>query len=1373
MKRIILSILLLGITLNGFSYRFVNDINGGDVHDGGDERAAGCAAPTDKIFLQYNNVKALIETGGLLWQDRANGAADYTVPKGQDVSVIYAGALWMGGEDINGQLKLAAQKFGTGRDFWTGPLSTFGGSSGNYDPSQQQSSDLNVVRGYGDAEIIPEECAKWDNFYTVTKIEIAQFISWWNCEHPEISGYTASDCEGVMPLNDEVLQRIIDWPAHGDESLGQDYYLAPFRDNPLSVGGIGFYDPINDGDYPWYDFNDEVDCKNDRRVTLFGDETNWWVFNDKGNIHTETGGDPIGMEVRAQAFTFATNDAINDMTFYNYELINRGTQTLYNTYFAQYVDADIGGSSDDYVGCDVSRGLGFAFNGTAIDNGTGGNTWGLNPPAVGVDFFEGPYQDADGIDNPLTSDVQEAIAQKGVPYEGLGLGYGDAVIDNERMGMRRFTYYSGAGGVPPQSDPNTAAQYYGFMEGFWGTSGSRTTYGGTGLGGSVEADYMFPGDSDPLHWGTQGVVVPEWSEITEGNPVADRRFVQVAGPFTLKPGAVNNLTVGVIYGRSFDGDLEASVRAMKRADTKAQALFDACFEIVEPPYAPVLTIQEMENELILFLDAPDNLETFAAQDEVDIPIGEDTDGDGINDVIFDQFYRFQGYQIYQMIDEEASVSDITDITKARLVGQCDLEDGISKLVNYVYNEDDDITIPSIMVVGNDEGLKHSFHITEDKFATGDRNLVNHKKYYFIAVSYAYNSFKEYDPTDPSLLNGQQKPYLVSRQSISGGISSVLGIPHNPAPEADGTTFGTYYGWSPKVTQIDGIGNGGRFMKLDSASTATIVNDYTMANPVYENGFGPINIKVIDPLNVQEGDYLVAFQDDAATFTEGIKEDESWYITRTFEGVTDSVYADYAVGIANEQLIPEWGISVEIKQIYYTNTNGGTGTYETSPIDATIEYSDSSLMWLSQVTDNDLTYPTNWIRSGNTDYVEADDGCLAELWIQNPCYYDDRYDSEQLFEGLLNGGIAPFRMVGFQVYGMPIGSPNTTYTPEPSSAGTFKVATAQTAAKIIDLHDVDIVLTDDNTKWTRCPVFEINDNENQTIGNADVMELRGSYSVNKDGSELDGVEKGMGWFPGYAIDINTGERLNMAFAENSWLAGENGNDMTWNPTSRLVDNVGNPLFGGMHYVYVFAANNDMPIYDEGNFIYGKLNNNPNSSDYKDVFENCQWIWEPMLLANHTVLESDVKISVRVNKPYADNGSASGDNNGRPMYTFNISASDRVSVANNAELTSALDIINIVPNPYYAYNTYETDKLDTRVKVTNLPERCTITIFNIQGALVRQYSKDDPLTSLDWDLKNHKGIPIAGGVYIIHIDVPGTGEKILKWYGTLRAPDLDNL
>ncbi|MDA8556851.1 hypothetical protein N9K77_01815 [bacterium] len=45
------------------------------------------------------------------------------------------------------------------------------------------------------------------------------------------------------------------------------------------------------------------------------------------------------MEIKAQAFAFATNDEVNSMTFYNYELINRSYYTLNNTYFAVWVDS--------------------------------------------------------------------------------------------------------------------------------------------------------------------------------------------------------------------------------------------------------------------------------------------------------------------------------------------------------------------------------------------------------------------------------------------------------------------------------------------------------------------------------------------------------------------------------------------------------------------------------------------------------------------------------------------------------------------------------------------------------------------------------------------------------------------------------------------------------------------------------------------------------------------------------------------------------------------------------------------------------------------------------------------------------------------------
>ena len=95
---------------------------------------------------------------------------------------------------------------------------------------------------------------------------------------------------------------------------------------------------------------------------------------------------------------------------------------------------------------------------------------------------------------------------------------------------------------------------------------------------------------------------------------------------------------------------------------------------------------------------------------------------------------------------------------------------------------------------------------------------------------------------------------------------------------------------------------------------------------------------------------------------------------------------------------------------------------------------------------------------------------------------------------------------------------------------------------------------------------------------------------------------------------------------------------------------------------------------------------------------------------------------------------------------------------------------MPNPYYGYSEYENNRLDTRVKITNLPERCTVKIYTVNGKLVKTFKKDSPITSLDWDLNNHKGVPVAGGIYLIHVEVPGIGERVLKFFGGMRQIDL---
>jgi hypothetical protein len=1144
------------------------------------------------------------------------------------------------------------------------------------------------------------------------------------------------------------------------------------------------YNPASAGDYPWYDLENDVDCNSasDRRVTLFGDQTLWWVFNDKGNIHTETGGDPIGMEIHAQAFAFATNDEVNNMTFYNYELINRGTQTLFETYFCQWVDADVGGSEDDYVGCDVNRGLGYAYNGDAFDEDNNGAIgYGSNPPAIGVDFFEGPYQDNDGMDNAFGIGPDEALN---------GIGYGDGVIDNERYGMRRFLYYDRLGNSCC-NDPGSAIDYYNYMRSIW-KDNTKMVYGGNGHIGdpdadpNTETDFMFPGDTDPLGWGQGGTVGAPWTEQTAGNLPSDRRFLQSAGPFKLLPGQVNNITVGVVYARASAGDPFASVEAMRVADDKAQALFENCFKVLDGPDAPELSLQELDRELIITLSnspngnnpteeyfeidpfIPEAISTTNITYELDTATGQYNQITTSSIDSLDRTYRFQGYQIFQVKDDAVGPSDLQNVDLARLVAQCDLEDGVAQLINFEFSEELNASEPIEMVDGADQGIAHSFRITDDLFAQGDRRLINHKNYYYMAIAYGHNSYKHYDPNDGNTLDGQKFPYKASRKSAAGSIRSYTGIPHIPSPELGGTVQNSQYGDGPQVTRIEGQGNGRLILDLTAESEAAILaaSNHKIAHPTYKGGAGPIDVKVIDPLNVPDAKFELVFHRDS----NGTLDNADWTLTVLESNDADvevgtSVSSDRGIEVENEQLFPEYGISIRLQQYEYS---GSGANFFTDLLEATMEFADSSQSWLGGVVDVDGFFSQNWIRSGTSEEVSDPNQ------DPDPVVYNDYIgiDDEQVYEGVLGGWWAPWRLVAKE-NGGPV---------SPAFSNTISMP------DVADVQSVDLVITSDQSLWTRCAVVEMQDDSDLSEPQLDgtptsKSELRGQLSVGKNGQPdgslaPDGSPSyGMGWFPGYAINLETGERLNMAFGEDSWLAGENGRDMVWNPSDRDYTLFGTELFAGKHYIYIYnnqklttGLADRMPAYD--NCVYLETAMRGNNGEKIKVWRSMCWVGLPMVVQGETFMSNDVRVRLRVAKPYEPYDTELAlTNNADPVCQFNMGT----LATTTTDLTAAedaLNLINVVPNPYYAYSAYEQNRLDNRVKVTNLPDICTVRIYTVGGTLIRTFNKDSPITSLDWDLKNQANVPIAGGVYLIHVDVPDVGEKVLKWFGALRPVDLEN-
>jgi hypothetical protein len=466
--------------------------------------AANCNTTTAQFDLDINNVRARILNGGDMWWDPVAQTNYYEVPKGSNKQCLFTGAIWFAGIDNNSQVRAAAQTYrqSGANDFWAGPI------------SKDNSTGL--------LDVTTTTCTQFDRFWVLTKQDVQNFIN---------GGTATTD--------------IMNWPGNGNVAVGELPFLAPFYD----ADNDGIYNYLA-GDYPYFNLNSgsSSGCSG----YLKGDKTVWWVFNDIGNTHTETfSNDPIGLEIRAQAFAYSSPDPeIDNTTFYEYQVINRSNEGLNNVNFGVWCDPDLGNASDDYVGCDVNLGLGYCYNGDPDDDGATG--YGINPPAVGTDILQGPLADAnDGIDNDRNGITDEP---------------GEDII------MSKFVYYENVNSAP-NGNPEMLDDYYQLLSGQW-LDGTGITYGGNGMNpNNPPCSFMFPDDTDPAFPGQP------WTMATAAMPSNDMRFLMSAGTFTLEPGEVNYITTATVWARATSGGPAASIVALQQADSMVQSVFDNCFVV--------------------------------------------------------------------------------------------------------------------------------------------------------------------------------------------------------------------------------------------------------------------------------------------------------------------------------------------------------------------------------------------------------------------------------------------------------------------------------------------------------------------------------------------------------------------------------------------------------------------------------------------------------------------------------------------------------------------------------------------------------------------------------------------------------------------------
>lgn len=479
----------------------------------------------------------------------------------------------------------------------------------------------------------------------------------------------------------------------------------------------------------------------------------------------------------------------------------------------------------------------------------------------------------------------------------------------------------------------------------------------------------------------------------------------------------------------------------------------------------------------------------------------------------------------------------------------------------------------------------------------------------------------------------------------------------------------------EITRLDGEGNMALPVEMHPSSEWQIIYNYEVDSIHYALGKGPIFVERIDSLNYQEGYYTIKLLDENT--------DESlWRIYRYNEQggqLLDSVKSTVDLMTADTLYFQQYGLKVSIQQHKYFCLDHVTSCTENKKIAAPIHdemvFSDITKQWLTGVKNNNGFNPKNWIKGG----IPISPSSQPSLGINNPNCYENTQQSIfnlDYYTDLVDGIVAPAYSTQYNECGMQAVQLDGN-SEIPLGLYTQLVHNQQ---PLVFHPSIDLVFTADTNLWTRCAVIELNNDPASSEGGANPMFLREKPSVDKNGNPDNSNTYGMSWFPGYAIDVETGRRLNIAFCENSTLTNHNGSDLIWNPTSTIIDGNDNYVMGGQHAIYVFGGEFDnMPVYDGGEFLFQNLSAETYDG-FRAVYRNLSWVMRPILVAGHNLLETDARVKLRINKEFK-NRTLSGLNNGKPMFGFNVNSYDPTLAIGKepTEDNSLAAELKIYPNP----------------------------------------------------------------------------------------------
>ncbi|MFA8451851.1 MAG: hypothetical protein ACEPOW_14245 [Bacteroidales bacterium] len=412
------------------------------------------------------------------------------------------------------------------------------------------------------------------------------------------------------------------------------------------------------------------------------DQTIYFIANatDADKAQAFYGSPPMDVELHVTVWGYKSTGPLGNMIFRRYELINKGTDDIEECYVSMWSDPDVGNAGDDFVGCDTTLSLGFAYN--AVGNDA---TYENIPPATGFDFFQGPM---------VAGEPTDTAKSGGIKHPGM-----------KNLGLTAFYYFVNENNTP-YSDPdldnyNTGTLYW------WNLVRGRVPQTGAffpvpeSAGGGFT---KYPLSGDPVT-GTGYLD----GTIKEAK---DRRYGQASGPFLLKAGDKQEIVVAQIAAGAKAGiDNIQAVQLLKSYDQVAQLVYDNDFQVAKAPTAPSVAYSEFDEKLVLNW-------------------GKDRDLVAKIESHNQQEYAFQGYNVYQL----PSLSATKD--EGKLIATWDKIDGIKIILDKEFNPDAGMDLDVAVQKGNDNGVQT--HMVIEKDYLTNQKLNNGSKYYFAVSAYAYN-----------------------------------------------------------------------------------------------------------------------------------------------------------------------------------------------------------------------------------------------------------------------------------------------------------------------------------------------------------------------------------------------------------------------------------------------------------------------------------------------------------------------------------------------------------------------------------------------------------------------------------------------------------